>query len=662
MNTLPLLLAAACALWGVQTGQWLIAAAAAIALEAPRVLPLRWNIEQVHFNRLSDFCSVLVVAVAVYLYFTFSNPRALLLLFQWLPVLLLPLALAQAWSNLPRIDVSAFVWTMRKDPGRDRYTVNLGYPCFAVWVFAASAANARGPGFYAGLVMLAAWALWAVRPRRFPLAAWLILLALAVGAGYGVQRGLQHARAWLEEAALEWLDASGSRADPYRNRTDLGHIGELKHDDAIVLRVRTKGGIRPPLLLHRASYNGYFGTTWSARNAPLEPRLPDGRSRWVLATGASPSARVTVFDRSPRGNPVLSLPRGTVEVRGLEALALKRNGLGTVQAESPPGYFTYSAWVDPAAATDDAPQEDDLRVPKSEQALLARLADELGLPGVSAESAVAAVEAHFAHGFGYSTFQPLGSRGSAALADFLLRTRAGHCEYFATATALLLRAAGVPARYATGFSAQEYSRLEDAYVVRVRHAHAWVKAYVNGAWRDVDTTPAAWAGVEQDAASSWWSPLADLWSWTRFRLSQITAGARDETATTALWTGVALLLATWFGWRLYRQRRLIVIGERGPRGEKTGTGTAGSDSEFFLVERALARIGLPRGPGETVMEWLARIGPGLPEGMRASELIELASLHYRHRFDPAGLATADRERLKASAHRWLAFKSLNTHR
>ena len=655
MNTLPLLLAAACALWGAQTGQWPIAAAAAVALEAPRVLPLRWNIEQVHFNRLSDFCSVLIVAVAVYLYFTFGNPRALLLLFQWLPVLLLPLALAQAWSNLPRIDVSAFVWTMRKDPARDRYALNLGYPCFAVWVFAASATTARGPEFYAGLVMLAAWALWAARPRRFPLAAWLAPLALAAGAGYGVQQGLRGAQAWLEEAAIEWLDASGSRADPYRSRTDLGHLGELKHDDAIVLRVRTGDGIRPPLLLHRASYNSYFGTTWSARNAPLEPRLPDGRSRWVLAAGASPSVRVTVFDRSPRGNPVLSLPRGTIEVRGLEALALKRNGLGTVQAESPPGFFSYAAWGDPAAATDNAPREDDLSVPQSEQSLLARLAGDLGLPGLSAESAVAAVEAHFARGFAYSTYQPPGTRGSAALADFLLRTRAGHCEYFATATALLLRAAGVPARYATGFSAQEYSRLEDAYVVRVRHAHAWVKAYVNGAWRDVDTTPAAWASVEQDAASSWWSPLADLWSWMRFRLSQMTAGAHDEAATTALWTGVALLLAAWFGWRLYRQRRLIMIGERGPRGEKTGSGATGGDSEFFLVERALARSGLPRGSGETVMEWLARIGPGLPEGMRASELIELASLHYRHRFDPAGLAPADRQRLKASAQRWLAL-------
>lgn len=657
MTTLPLLLAGACALWGAQTGQWLIAAAAAAALEAPRVLPLRWNIEQAHFNRLSDFCSVLVVAVAVYLYFTYGNPRWLFLLFQWLPVLLLPLALAQAWGNLPRIDVSAFVWTMRKDPERLRYTFNLGYPYLAVWVLAASVADTGGHWFYKGLAALAAWALWAARPRRFPIAMWLAPLGLALVVGYGVQRALPHAQDWVQDAALEWLDTSGSRTDPYRSRTDLGHIGKLKWDDAIVLRVRTEGGGRPPRLLHRASYNSYFGTTWSARGAPLEPLPRDGPSRWVLTHGASPSVRVEVFDYSARGNPVLSLPRGTVEVRGLEALSLKRNGLGTVQADSRPGFHSYVAWIDPAARADGAPNEDDLRIPKSNEALLTRLAQDLHLPGLSAEKTVAAVEAYFERDFTYSTYRRPSVRESPVLADFLLRTHAGHCEYFATATALLLRAAGVPTRYATGFAVQEYSELEDAYVVRVRHAHSWVKAYVDGAWREVDTTPATWAELERDAASSWWSSLADLWSWARFRLSRLTIGAGDDSATSLLWIGVALLLAVWFGWRLYRQRRLIMFGRGARRSQSRGTAGTGSDSEFYMVERALGRLGLPRNPDETVMEWLARIGPALPQGVRGSELVELASLHYRHRFDPSGLAPADRERLRISAQRWLALNA-----
>jgi len=139
---------------------------------------------------------------------------------------------------------------------------------------------------------------------------WIALFVTTVGAGYGLQQGLFRAQAWLEEVVPEWIGASGSRTDPYRSRTDLGHIGDLKQDDAIILRVRPRGEHGRPLLLHRASYNAYFGGTWSARNAPLVARLPDAGARWSLARDAAPAARVTVFDYSPRGNPVLSLPRG----------------------------------------------------------------------------------------------------------------------------------------------------------------------------------------------------------------------------------------------------------------------------------------------------------------------------------------------------------------
>jgi protein-glutamine gamma-glutamyltransferase len=653
VNTPPLLLAAACALWGLQTGQWFVAAAAAVAIEASRVVPLRWTVTQAHFNRLSDFCSVLIVAVAGYLYLTFGNPRALLMLFQWLPVALLPLALAQAWGNRPQIGVAAFVWTLRKDPAAERHAFNIGYPYFALWLLAASATNVRGPAYFGALVALAGWALWAARPRRHTPAIWVALLAVAAGIGYGAQHGLSRLQGWIEDSVPEWLSATGSRTDPYQSRTDLGHIGVLKQDDTIVLRVRPDGAITTPLLLHRASYNGYFGTTWMARNAPLTPRPPDAAARWILNPSGTSGFGVTIFDWSPRGNPVLSLPGGTMEIRGLEALGIMRNGLGTVQAEIPPGHFRYIAMVDAGAAADAAPDEEDLRVPRSEQALLNQVAAELGLAKLPAERAVAEVRRFFTRGFGYSLWQPATARGTSPLADFLLTTRAGHCEYFASATALLLRTAGVPARYATGFSTQEYSRLENAYVVRARHAHAWAKAYVNGAWIDVDTTPPIWASVEAQEASSW-APLSDLWSWTRFRLSRLAAGARDESTTAALWAGIAALLAAWLVWRLYRQRRLLVIGARERPVEQGRSGPAGGDSEFFLVERTLARYGLPREPGEPVMAWLARIASRLPPDAGTAELNELALLHYRYRFDPAGLARIDRDRLTTSAQSWLA--------
>jgi len=651
MNTLPGLLAAACALWGAQTGYWLVAAAAAVALEAPRFVALRWNVEQAHFNRLSDFCSALIVAAGVYLYVTYGNPRALMLLFQWLPVFMFPLALAQAWGNLREVDVAAFVWAMRKSTSSERHAFNLAYPYLAVWVVASAAANVRGPVFYISLTALAGWALWAARPRSYPIVLWVALLAATAGAGYGIQHGLHRLQAVMEEVIPEWLGASGSRTDPYRSRTDLGHIGELKQDDAIVLRVRTEQKPDGPLLLHRASYNNYYAKTWSARNAPLVARLPDDGARWTLAGTFQPTTRVTVFDYSPRGNPVLSLPPGTVELRGLEALSLKLNGLGTVQAEAPPGFFTYIAAVTPGAAIDDAPNEEDLRIPQGEQATLGGIVQRLGMAGLSPAPAAEAVKRFFANGFGYSTYQETSFGSGSALADFLLRTRSGHCEYFATATVLLLRAAGVPARYATGFSMQEFSRLENAYIVRVRHAHAWAKAWVDGRWVDVDTTPPSWVTVEARSAA-WWSPGADLWAWLRFRLSQFGAGTRDEERTSVTLIGVALLIGLWFGWRLYRQRRLMMFGA--PGGDPARTAQApGWDSELFLIERVLSQTGPGRDAGETVAAWLARIHDRLPPGMDAAVLARIVQLHYRYRFDPAGLPGGDRDELRSLSLQWL---------
>jgi hypothetical protein len=49
--------------------------------------------------------------------------------------------------------------------------------------------------------------------------------------------------------------------------TDIGHIGELKLSDAIVLRVTHLGGARPPRLLHRASYTSYAAASWIAHGA-----------------------------------------------------------------------------------------------------------------------------------------------------------------------------------------------------------------------------------------------------------------------------------------------------------------------------------------------------------------------------------------------------------
>jgi transglutaminase-like putative cysteine protease len=75
--------------------------------------------------------------------------------------------------------------------------------------------------------------------------------------------------------------------------------------------------------------------------------------------------------------------------------------------------------------------------------------------------------------------------------DFLFNRKDGHCEYYASAMALMLRAVGIPSRLVSGFKGGDYNNLSGAFVVQDRHAHAWVEAQIGGRWLTCDPTPAA---------------------------------------------------------------------------------------------------------------------------------------------------------------------------
>jgi len=90
------------------------------------------------------------------------------------------------------------------------------------------------------------------------------------------------------------------------------------------------------------------------------------------------------------------------------------------------------------------------------------------------------------------TLNLTGKPGDDPLAHFLFETRAGHCEYFASAMTIMLRTLGIPAREVNGFLPGEYNDLGGDYIVRASDAHSWVEVYFPGAeWQVFDPTPAA---------------------------------------------------------------------------------------------------------------------------------------------------------------------------
>jgi protein-glutamine gamma-glutamyltransferase len=100
------------------------------------------------------------------------------------------------------------------------------------------------------------------------------------------------------------------------------------------------------------------------------------------------------------------------------------------------------------------------------------------------------------------------------LANFLFERKQGHCEYFASSMAVMLRTVGIPSRVVNGFRTTEFNDVTSSYVIRASSAHSWVEADFPGyGWVAFDPTPAG-PGAEHgpwsrlllylDAASSFW--------------------------------------------------------------------------------------------------------------------------------------------------------------
>jgi len=95
------------------------------------------------------------------------------------------------------------------------------------------------------------------------------------------------------------------------------------------------------------------------------------------------------------------------------------------------------------------------------------------------------------NGFQYSLTIPFNNEALDPIEDFLLNTRSGSCEYFASAGALMLQANGIPARIVNGYVGCELNSVSGRYEVRQKHAHSWVEAFYENRWRTLDPTPSS---------------------------------------------------------------------------------------------------------------------------------------------------------------------------
>ena len=637
--------------WGWQTGLVLPGMVLAIMLEVPRFLPWRLQPTLPQLNRLADMGALLFAGFAVWSMFTARQAADVItFLVQILPISLFPLLLAMRLAGRERLPASVLFLSMRKWAAdvaiMPMPQFNLPYPFLGLCLLSAAAAEPSNVWYFPLAALLLGWALWPFRCRHYGAVIWIGLFCLLVGVGFAEQQGLHYLQRVIAEKTTAWLSQWLShKSDPYKQHTSIGEVGELKLSHWILFRVKPEGVVPPPFLLREASFNYYYHSGWDAVESHFKPVVAgEQQDSWRLVDHETENQqKITVYHSFSRMWGVLPLPLGVQRIEGLPAWQMDINQFGAVRFRDASEVYHYRVTFGREHSFNPKPAKFDRQIPIADQAVLSTVATTLGLAGHSPKEVLQRVGQFFRDHFRYSLRLQAPGLEKTALGDFLLHSRAGHCEYFATATVLLLRQAGIPARYATGYSVQEYDAEEQHYLVRQSHAHAWALAYIDQKWQTVDFTPADWSVLEAQEVSGWqW--FFDVWSHSFFDGQQWyrqVGGAYLETGLPWLML-IIVFIVIWRG-ELFQEP--VLVQRRARVARHSAPELATDHFPFYQIEAVLQQDGWQRGVGENYQQWCQRLGD--------LSLQPMLRLHYRARFDADHFSQQEQQQLQQLVQTWL---------
>ncbi|MGH9971609.1 MAG: transglutaminase TgpA family protein [Pyrinomonadaceae bacterium] len=294
----------------------------------------------------------------------------------------------------------------------------------------------------------------------------------------------------------------------FSENVTLGEVGNLKQNNEIVMRVRIEEPQperNPDLKWRGVALDEFTGRGWK-KSAEARRSKQESLERGFFRLGTTEALQSlttqTVF-LEPIDSAVLFAAPRPVAIQG-DFPYVRVDNEGSIQTRPHElDRIIYKVVSDTSSADPDTLRRDMRpyatayeRYKQVPGLLDPRIADQARAIVMNAGArnrydAAKAIESHLRTAYGYSL--QMRASGPDPLADFLFNVRAGHCEYFSTAMAVMLRRLGIATRVVNGFLPGEYNEAAGAYTVRQSDAHSWVEVYFpeTNSWVTFDPTPAA---------------------------------------------------------------------------------------------------------------------------------------------------------------------------
>jgi protein-glutamine gamma-glutamyltransferase len=318
---------------------------------------------------------------------------------------------------------------------------------------------------------------------------------------------------------LSGFNLQPSLISGFSDDVELGQIGEIKKSSAVVMRIKVQGDPQPARSMH---WRGIALTTFDGRRWYTEGHEPvaltEGFDGWIAVppTSTSDRRRSLPFEYTvmlePLASDAIFVAAEPARIRGQffgaalgAARGLRRTYLTLDKTGSLANPFHNFADLryDAVSQLPETPPEVlrdaseaypesiralYLQLPKLDARIPAMAKTITARAGNPYDKALA-IQNYLRNNYGY-TLDLSGTPPVDPLAYFLFEKHAGHCEYFAAAMTVMMRAVGVPTRYVNGFLPGEYNDVGEDYIIRASDAHSWVEVFFPSyGWMTFDPTP-----------------------------------------------------------------------------------------------------------------------------------------------------------------------------
>jgi hypothetical protein len=512
MKDFPLIISAALIYWGYVSGNLVLSIIFAFALESHRFVKTRLDFKDKDFNYISMITTLSLIGYTI---FYFNSPKELGVftsLTRFLPVAFFPLVFFFNFSTSKSVNAKNLflLFVVNKysvtHPYIRKFRPDILY--FAVLILA-SGVNADYTGFII-IFILTSLVLYRYRPKNHTIhrffSAVIAVFLLSVVFQAAIFNSISLLKDFLTELYLERFLSDRNKS------VRLGNIADLKDNFRIDLRAEVSGKRPYALYLRERIYNSYHSGRWLERNlndVSLSSDLIDYES------GELDSVRIFFFSKGR--NDYLKIPFGAFDFSGIERAKAKLNHLGTVSLTYTQYLIDYKTYTDKSSNEDliGKPDKQDIVFISTDSVYTDGLIDQLGLEGLKHRQIFFKLKDHFVSEYLYSLDYMDWPRNNVL--GLFTETKKGHCELFASLSALIYRRLGYPSRYVTGYYLSEYSDLEGKFIGRRKDRHAWIIVWdeSENVWTEYDTTPPDITGYR--TKSSFFEKIYDMISFVFYR-------------------------------------------------------------------------------------------------------------------------------------------------